>query len=67
MDVLVLCELVPTYILVSHQGLIHHLVENMACSLRHIFASSPLGSEENSLAGLCLPEHYISSVVWRIG
>ena len=68
MDVLVLCELVPMYILVSHQGLIHpFLVVSMTCSLRHIIVSSPLGSEENSLAGLCLPECYISSVVWRIG
>ena len=32
-----------------------------------MFASSLLGIEENSLAGLCLPECYISSVVWRIG
>ena len=39
----------------------------MACSLRCIIVSSLLGSEENSLAGLILPEHYISSVVWRIG
>ena len=67
MDVLVLCELVPMYILVSHQGFIHHVVGSMACSLRHIIVSSPLGNEENSLAGLILPEHYISSVVWRIG
>ena len=67
MDVLALCELLPTYILFSHQMLIHPFVESMTCSLRHIFASSLLGSEENSLAGLCLPEHYVSSVVWRIG
>ena len=67
MDVLALCELLPMYILFSHQVLIHPFVESTTCSLRCIFASSPLGSEENSLAGLCLPEHYISSVVWRIG
>ena len=67
MDVLALCELLPTYILFSHQVLIHPFVESMTCSLRHIFVSSLLGSEENSLAGLCLPEHYVSSVVWRIG
>ena len=53
--------------LFSHQMLIHPFVESTTCSLRHIFASSLLGSEENSLAGLCLPEHYVSSVVWRIG
>ena len=59
---------VSTYVyLFSHQVLIHPFVESATCSLRHIFASSPLGSEENSLAGLHLPEHYISSVVWRIG
>ena len=67
MDVLALCELLPMYILFSHQVLIHHFVESTTCSLRHIFASSPLGSEEDSLAGLCLPEHYVSLVVWRIG
>ena len=67
MDVLALCELLPTYILFSHQVLIHPFVESTTCSLRYIFAFSPLGSEENSLAGLCLPELYIFSVVWRIG
>ena len=67
MDVLALCELLPMYILFSHQVLIHPFIESMICSLRHIFVSSLLGSEDNSLAGLCLPEHYISSVVWRIG
>ena len=60
-------ELLPTYNLFSHQVLIHPFIESTTCSLRHIFASSPLVHEENSLAGLCLPEHYISSVVWRIG
>ena len=67
MDVLALCELLPTYNLFSHQVLIHPFVESTTCSLRHIFASSLLGSEQNSLAGLCLPECYIPSVVWRIG
>ena len=67
MDVLALCELLPMYILFSHQVLIYPFIESMTCSLRCIFVSSLLGSEDNLMGGLCLPEHYVSSVVWRIG
>ena len=52
MDVLALCELLPMYSLFSHQVLIHPFVESMTCSLRGIFVSPLLGSEDNSLAGL---------------